>query len=222
MLVDEDIPLNHGVLRPIEIVLPECLLNPRPGITPETTPAVAGGNVETSQRVVDVLLGALGLAAASQGTMNNVVFGDATFGYYETICGGSGATADGPGASAVQVHMTNTRSTDPEVLERRYPLRVLEFSIRRESGGAGRHRGGDGTVRRLEFLRPLELSLLTERRGPHPPYGMAGGQPGAVGRNRLIRRDGTIHELPGIALVTVDIGDVLLIETPGGGGYGTP
>ena len=142
--IDEDIPLNHGVLRPIEIVLPTCLLNPKPGLTPETTPAVVGGNVETSQRVVDVLLGALALAGASQGTMNNVVFGDATFGYYETICGGSGATADGAGASAVQVHMTNTRLTDPEILERRYPVRVREFSIRRGSGGAGRHCGGDG------------------------------------------------------------------------------
>ena len=182
VLVDEDIPLNHGVLRPIEIVLPTCLLNPEPGPTPETTPAVAGGNVETSQRVVDVLLGALGVAAASQGTMNNVVFGDETFGYYETICGGSGATADGPGASAVQVHMTNTRLTDPEILERRYPVRVREFSIRRGSGGAGRHRGGDGVVRRMEFLRPLTLSLLTQRRGPHPPYGMAGGEAGAAGR----------------------------------------
>jgi 5-oxoprolinase (ATP-hydrolysing) len=222
LLVDEDIPLNHGVLRPIEIVLPECLLNPPRGDTPETTPAVAGGNVETSQRVVDVLLGALGVAGASQGTMNNVVFGDATFGYYETICGGSGATADGPGASAVQIHMTNTRSTDPEVLERRYPVRVREFAIRRGSGGAGRHRGGDGTVRRLEFLRPLEVSLLTERRGPHPPYGAAGGQAGALGRNRLMRRDGTLVELGGIAQVAVEAGDVLVIETPGGGGYGAP
>jgi 5-oxoprolinase (ATP-hydrolysing) len=222
MLVNEDIPLNHGVLRPIEIMLPECLLNPRAGASAETTPAVAGGNVETSQRVVDVLLGALGLAGASQGTMNNVLFGDATFGYYETICGGSGATADAPGASAVQVHMTNTRSTDPEVLERRYPVRVLEFSIRRGSGGNGRHRGGDGTVRRIEFLRPLELSLLTERRGPHPPYGMAGGQPGALGRNQLIRADGSVQELPGIAQTQVEAGDALVVETPGGGGFGTP
>jgi 5-oxoprolinase (ATP-hydrolysing) len=220
MLVDEDIPLNHGVLRPIEIVLPECLLNPRPGMTPETTPAVAGGNVETSQRVVDVLLGALGLAGASQGTMNNLLFGDTTFGYYETICGGSGATADGPGASAVQIHMTNTRSTDPEILERRFPVRVREFLIRRGSGGAGRHRGGDGTVRKLEFLRPLTVSLISERRGPHSPYGMAGGEPGALGRNTLVRHDGSQVELPGIIQLTVEPGDVLVIETPGGGGYG--
>lgn len=220
VLVDEDIPLNHGVLRPIEIVLPACFLNPKPGATPETSPAVAGGNVETSQRVVDVLLGALGIAGASQGTMNNVLFGDGTFGYYETIAGGSGATADAPGASAVQIHMTNTRSTDPEILERRYPVRVREFSIRRGSGGAGRHRGGDGTVRRLEFLRPLTLSLLTERRGPHPPYGTAGGEPGALGRNYLIDRDGSRIELPGIIQSTVEAGITLVVETPGGGGFG--
>jgi 5-oxoprolinase (ATP-hydrolysing) len=220
LLVEEDIPLNHGVLRPIELVLPRCLLNPKPGPTPESTPAVAGGNVETSQRVVDVLLGALGIAGASQGTMNNVIVGDRAFGYYETICGGSGATADGPGASAVQVHMTNTRLTDPEILERRFPLRVREFSIRRGSGGNGRNRGGDGVVRRLEFLRPLTLSLLTQRRGPHPPYGAAGGEPGSIGRNQLIRAEGSQLTLPAIAEVQVAPGDVLVIETPGGGGFG--
>jgi 5-oxoprolinase (ATP-hydrolysing) len=220
VLVDEDIPLNHGVLRPVEIVLPTCLLNPKAGDSPETTPAVAGGNVETSQRVVDVLLGALGVAAASQGTMNNVVLGDETFGYYETICGGSGATAEGPGASAVQVHMTNTRLTDPEILERRYPVQVQEFSIRRGSGGNGRHRGGDGIVRRLEFLRPLKLSLLTQRRGPHPPYGMAGGDAGALGANRLIGPDGSEIQLGGIAQLEVAEGDILVVETPGGGGFG--
>jgi 5-oxoprolinase (ATP-hydrolysing) len=222
LLVDEDIPLNHGVLRPIEIILPNCLLNPAPGPTPESSPAVAGGNVETSQRIVDVLLGALGIAAASQGTMNNVVFGDATFGYYETICGGSGATAAGPGADAVQVHMTNTRLTDPEILERRYPVRVREFSIRRGSGGAGRHRGGDGVVRRLEFLRPLTLSLLTQRRGPHPPYGMSGGQPGAIGSNRIVRAVGGVQTLCGTDQFSLSAGDTLVVETPGGGGYGEP
>jgi 5-oxoprolinase (ATP-hydrolysing) len=220
LLVAEDIPLNHGVLRPIEIVLPECLLNPLPGATPETTPAVAGGNVETSQRVVDVLLGALGLAGASQGTMNNLLFGDTTFGYYETICGGSGATADGPGADAVQVHMTNTRLTDPEILERRFPVRVRRFAVRRGSGGQGANRGGDGVVRELEFLRPLTVSLISERRGPHPPYGAHGGGPGAIGRNRLVRADGTTVELPGIIQLSVEPGDVLIVETPGGGGYG--
>lgn len=222
LLVEEDIPLNHGVLRPIDIILPRCLLNPASGPTRESSPAVAGGNVETSQRVVDVLLGALGVAAASQGTMNNVVFGDGTFGYYETICGGAGATATGPGADAVQVHMTNTRLTDPEILERRYPVRVREFAVRRGSGGEGRHRGGDGAIRRLEFLRPVILSLLTQRRGAHPPYGAAGGLPGRPGRNQLLRADGTIAELPGIVQVTARLGDILKIETPGGGGFGPP
>ncbi len=132
-----------------------------------------------------------------------------SFGYYETICGGSGATAAGPGADAVQVHMTNTRLTDPEILERRYPVRVREFSIRRGSGGAGRHRGGDGVVRRLEFLRPLTLSLITQRRGPHPPYGVAGGEPGALGSNRLDRADGEVIELPGTAQINVMAGDML-------------
>jgi 5-oxoprolinase (ATP-hydrolysing) len=195
-------------------------LNPAAGDSPETTPAVAGGNVETSQRVVDVLLGALGVAGASQGTMNNVVLGDATFGYYETVCGGSGATAEGPGASAVQVHMTNTRITDPEIFEQRYPVRVQEFSIRRGSGGEGRNRGGDGIVRKLEFLRPLTLSLLTQRRGPHPPHGAAGGEPGMLGVNRLIKADGSTIALSGIAQLEVGERDILIVETPGGGGFG--
>ncbi len=220
VLVDEDIPLNEGALRAVEIVLPNCLLNP-PRVEPlADSPAVAAGNVETSQRVVDVLLGALGLAGASQGTMNNVLFGNEQFGYYETICGGGGATADGPGADAVQVHMTNTRSTDPEVLERRHPARLLEFSIRRDSGGAGQHTGGHGAVRRIEFLEPLELSLITQRRGKHPPYGMQGGSPGAAGQNLLVRADGTREVLPAICEVSVQPGDVLTIKTPGGGGFG--
>lgn len=222
LLIDEDIPLNEGVLAPVELILPECLLNPREGPTPETTPAVVGGNVETSQRVVDVLLGALELAAASQGTMNNLLFGDATFGYYETICGGSGATSQAPGADAVQVHMTNTRLTDPEVLELRYPVRVREFAIRRGSGGTGRHAGGCGVRRRIEFLRPVEVSLLAERRGPFPPYGLAGGRPGALGRQALERADGSRQPLPGRVEFLAAAGDVLEIETPGGGGYGPP
>ncbi len=221
LLIDEEIPLNEGVLAPVRLVLPECLLNPPQGESVEQCAAVAGGNVETSQRVVDVLLGALGLAAASQGTMNNLLFGDATFGYYETICGGAGATPTRDGADAVHTHMTNTRITDPEVIERRYPVRVREFSIRRGSGGSGEHRGGDGVVRRLEFLRPLEVSILSERRGPYPPYGLAGGQPGALGRNTLLRADGRIIELDAKAQFTVELGDILTICTPGGGGWGT-
>jgi 5-oxoprolinase (ATP-hydrolysing) len=196
------------------------LLNPSAGSTPETSPAIAAGNVETSQRVVDVLLGALGIAAASQGTMNNLLFGDESFGYYETICGGSGATAEGPGASAVQVHMTNTRMTDPEVLERRYPVRLHEFSILRGSGGAGKYRGGDGVVRRIEFLRPVELSLISQRRGPHPPYGVEGGGPGELGRNTVIRADGRREPLGGFAHLSVSTGDIVVVETPGGGGFG--
>lgn len=219
-LIDEDIPLNQGVLEPIRIVLPECVLNPPAAARAEDCPAVVGGNVETSQRTVDVLLGALGLAAASQGTMNNTLFGDATFGYYETVCGGNGATAAGPGADAIHTHMTNTRLTDAEVLEIRCPVRLREFSIRRGSGGAGRHRGGDGIVRKLEFLRPLEVSLLTQRRGPYAPYGLHGGASGALGRNTLIRRDGTTRELSGAEQFHAEAGDVLVVETPGGGGWG--
>jgi 5-oxoprolinase (ATP-hydrolysing) len=225
LLIGEDIPLNQGVLAPVEIILPECILNPPERQRPEDCAAVVGGNVETSQRVVDVLLGALGLAAASQGTMNNLLFGDATFGYYETICGGSGATANADGADAVHTHMTNTRLTDPEVLEARYPVRLHEFSIRRGSGGAGQHKGGDGVIRRIEFLRPLTLSILSQRRGPYPPYGLAGGQPGALGKNTLQRVGQTFlsaESLAGLVQTEVQPGDILTIETPGGGGFGAP
>lgn len=221
LLIGEDIPLNQGVLTPVKITLPECILNPPEGATPAESAAVVGGNVETSQRVVDVLLGALGLAAASQGTMNNFLFGSETFGYYETICGGSGATADVSGADAVHTHMTNTRLTDPEVLEQRFPVRLLEFSIRRGSGGRGKHDGGNGVVRRVVFLTPLRVSLLTQRRGPYPPYGLGGGEPGALGHNTLIHRDGRVEALPSATLLNVQTGDCLLIETPGGGAFGT-
>ncbi len=221
-LIDEDIPLNAGILSPLTIRLPDdCLLNPRADDDPAKCAAVVGGNVETSQRIVDAILGALGVASASQGTMNNLSFGDGTFGYYETLCGGSGATATADGAHAVHTHMTNTRLTDPEVLEARYPVRIVEFRIRHGSGGAGRRRGGDGAVRRIEFLRPLQVSLLTERRGPYPPFGLEGGAPGALGLNTL-RRRGTPKEevLSGKAQVEVEAGDVLTVQTPGGGGYG--
>ncbi|MBL8826451.1 MAG: hydantoinase B/oxoprolinase family protein, partial [Planctomycetaceae bacterium] len=207
-------------LAPVEIVLPECLLNPPEGPTPLESAAVVGGNVETSQRTVDVILGALGVAAASQGTMNNTLFGDATFGYYETICGGAGATPQAAGASAIHTHMTNTRLTDPEVIELRYPVRVREFSIRHGSGGAGLHRGGDGIIRRLEFLRPLDVSILSQRRGPYAPYGLHGGASGALGRNTLYRVDGSSEVLAGQVQFHAASGDVLQIETPGGGGWG--
>jgi 5-oxoprolinase (ATP-hydrolysing) len=220
-LIDEDIPLNQGVLAPVEIVLPTCLLNPPEGDSPEHSAAVVGGNVETSQRVVDVLLGAFGIAAASQGTMNNLLFGNNSFGYYETICGGSGATAHADGADAVHTHMTNTRLTDPEILEQRYPVRLHEFSIRRGSGGAGKHRGGDGVVRRIEFLQPLVVSTICQRRGAWKPYGVAGGEPGQLGANSIRDAAGREEELAGCIQLQVAAGDILTIETPGGGGSGS-
>jgi 5-oxoprolinase (ATP-hydrolysing) len=220
-LIAEDIPLNSGVLDPVEIVLPECLLNPPERDDPAECPAIVGGNVETSQRVVDTLLGALRVAAASQGTMNNLTFGDDTFGYYETICGGSGATPDADGADAVHTHMTNTRLTDVEVIERRYPVRIRRFAIGRGSGGTGDHRGGDGIVREIEFLKPLTVSMLSERRGPFAPFGLHGGDLGQLGKNTLASRERQRPEdLGGKFAIDVQPGDVLTIETPGGGGYG--
>ncbi|HWB00456.1 MAG TPA: hydantoinase B/oxoprolinase family protein, partial [Pirellulales bacterium] len=220
LLIDEEIPLNQGVLKPVKIILPECLLNPPAGNSAADCAAVVGGNVETSQRVVDVLLGALGLAAASQGTMNNLLFGDSTFGYYETIGGGAGATVEANGADAVHTHMTNTRLTDPEVLEQRYPVRVNEFAIRRQSGGQGLHRGGNGIMRQLEFLRPVEVSIVSQRRGPYQPYGVEGGSPGALGRNSRVHTDGQHEILSAQVQFKADAGDQVLIETPGGGGWG--
>jgi 5-oxoprolinase (ATP-hydrolysing) len=226
-LIDEDIPLNAGVLMPLEIIVPAgCLLNPVPDPDPAKCPAVVGGNVETAQRVVDVILGALGVVAASQGTMNNLIFGRSAsegrpgFGYYETICGGAGAGPAFDGADAVHTHMTNTRLTDPEVLEDRYPVRLRRFEIRRGSGGAGEHRGGDGIIRELEFLEPLVVSLLTARRNSRP-YGADGGRPGLPGRNVLNPDAVAPRELPGAFQVETAPGDVLRIETPGGGGMGT-
>jgi 5-oxoprolinase (ATP-hydrolysing) len=222
LLIERDIPLNAGVLLPLRIVLAPGLLDPPAASDPARCPAVAGGNVETSQRLVDVLLGALGVAAASQGTMNNLILGDASFGYYETIAGGAGAGAGFAGADAVQTHMTNTRITDPEVLESRYPLRLRRFAIRRGSGGAGLQRGGDGVVREIELLAPLEVSILSQRR-TRAPYGLAGGAPGKPGRNLLRRRgDERWEELPPIATFMAGPGDLLRIETPGGGGWGAP
>ncbi|MEO1337980.1 MAG: hydantoinase B/oxoprolinase family protein, partial [Myxococcota bacterium] len=209
-MVGEPIPLNSGCLKPVSLMVPEgCLLNPDP------ERAVCGGNVETSQRVVDVLLGALDLAAASQGTMNNFTFGDSSFGYYETIAGGAGATADAPGCSGVHTHMTNTRITDPEVLEARFPVRLWRFALRTGSGGQGHHRGGDGVVREIEALRPLDVSLLTERR-TRAPFGLNEGEAGATGRNT---HNG--HEVLAKTYFRANTGDRVQIETPGGGGYGS-
>lgn len=220
LLISENIPLNEGVMNAVTIKLPECFLNPIPASEPGECPAVVGGNVETSQRIVDVLLGALQAAAASQGTMNNWLMGNSSFGYYETIGGGSGATAAGRGADAVHCHMTNTRLTDPEVLETRYPVVLREFSIRRGSGGAGHHRGGDGMIREIEFRTQLTVSLLTSRR-VNSPYGMQGGMPGARGLNQLMSDGECPRTLNSRCEIQVKPGDRLRIETPGGGGWGS-
>jgi 5-oxoprolinase (ATP-hydrolysing) len=195
------------------------MLNPPFPDDPAEAPAVVGGNVETSQRLVDTLIKALGLAACSQGTMNNLLFGNERFGYYETVCGGAGAGPGFAGASAVHTHMTNTRITDPEVVEHRYPVRLERFGIRRGSGGEGRWPGGDGAVRELTFLEPVSLSLLTQHR-VEAPYGMDGGSPGRPGRQTLVRATGEVEELDSVDGREVGPGDRLILETPGGGGWG--
>jgi 5-oxoprolinase (ATP-hydrolysing) len=220
LLIAEPLPLNEGILRPVDIRIPPGMLNPPFPEDPAEAPAVVGGNVETSQRLVDTLIKALGLAACSQGTMNNLLFGNARFGYYETVCGGAGAGPGFAGASAVHTHMTNTRITDPEVVEHRYPVRVESFGIRRGSGGEGRWRGGDGAVRELTFLEPMSLSLLSQHR-VEAPYGMAGGGPGRPGRQTLIRASGEVEELAPVDGREVGPGDRLVLETPGGGGWGS-
>ncbi len=213
-LVKSDIPLNAGCLKPLEIIIP-----PGSMLNPEPPAAVVAGNVETSQYIVDALFGALGTMAASQGTMNNFTFGNADYQYYETICGGAGAGPDFPGTDAVHTHMTNSRITDPEVLETRFPVRVEEFSIRRGSGGDGRFKGGNGVVRKISFLKDMNAAILSSHR-KLPPFGLKGGKPGKCGKNRIIRRNGTVIELEGQAGFEVQKGDVFVIETPGGGGYG--
>jgi len=213
-LVPDDIPLNAGCLKPLDIIVPDAsLLNPR------YPAAVAGGNVETSQAVVDALFGALGVMAAAQGTMNNLTFGNASHQYYETICGGAGAGAEFDGASAVHTHMTNSRLTDPEVLETRYPVLLEEFAIRHDSGGRGHHRGGDGVLRRIRFREPMTVAILSTRRETEP-FGLARGGAGSPGANMIIRTDGEIIALRGRDEIAVDAGDQILIATPGGGGFG--
>ncbi len=225
-LVNDDIPLNAGCLKPLRVIVPEgCMLNPRPPA------AVVAGNVETSSCVTNALFGALGVMAASQCTMNNFTFGNATHQYYETISGGSGAgvwkdgsgrvTGGFDGTAVVQTHMTNSRLTDPEVLEFRFPVRLDSYEIRRGSGGAGRWKGGDGGVRRVRFLEPMNASILSNGRTV-PAFGMAGGAPGAVGINRIERHDGSVELLGHIGSADMLPGDVFVIETPGGGGYGEP
>lgn len=215
-LAGDDIPLNEGCLTPLTIKTPpQSLLDPSPQA------AVVAGNVETSQHIVDALLLATGALAGSQGTMNNLTFGDAARQYYETICGGAGASPRAPGVSGVHTHMTNSRLTDPEILENRLPVLVEAFSLRAGSGGDGHHRGGDGVRRRLQFLAPLVVSLLSTRRDTAPP-GLAGGGFGATGAQTLVRADGTTQALEGLFRITVEPGDSLEIETPGGGGWGRP
>jgi N-methylhydantoinase B/oxoprolinase/acetone carboxylase alpha subunit len=214
-LVKDNIPLNEGCLKPITLIIPDnCLLNPG------YPAAVVAGNVETSQAIVDCLYGALGIMAASQGTMNNFTFGSDRYQYYETICGGSGAGNGFHGTDAIHTHMTNSRLTDPEVLEWRFPILLERFQIREGSGGWGRYRGGNGVVRYLRFLEPMTASIVSNHRQV-PPFGLAGGQAGQVGRNWVKRCDGAIEDLGSTAQVNLNSGDIFVIETPGGGGYGT-
>jgi 5-oxoprolinase (ATP-hydrolysing) len=188
-------------------------------LAPSPPAAVVAGNVETSQHVVDALYGALGVLANSQGSMNNFTFGNARYQYYETISGGSGAGEGFDGTDVVQTNMTNSRLTDPEILERRFPVRLERFGVRRGSGGAGRHRGGEGVERRVRFLEPMQAALLSTRRD-HAPQGVAGGGAALAGQQRLIAASGAVKELPGCFSVSVQPGDAIEIQTPGGGGYG--
>ncbi|HAY48805.1 MAG TPA: 5-oxoprolinase, partial [Thalassospira sp.] len=213
-LVDDDIPLNAGCLKPVNLIVPEgSMLNPR------YPAAVVAGNVETSQHVTDTLYAALGVMSGAQGTMNNFTWGNDTHQYYETICGGSGAGPDFDGTSGVHTHMTNSRLTDPEVLEWRFPVMLESFEIRKGSGGNGKFKGGDGTTRRVRFLEDMTASILSNHRRV-PNQAVAGGEPGKLGRNAIERVDGTVIELKGTDGAEMHPGDVFIIETPGGGGYG--
>lgn len=219
LLLDEAIPLNDGLMEPVELILPTGMLNPLFEDDPELCPAIVGGNVEISQRLTDTILKAFGIVAASQGTMNNTLFGNDRFAYYETVCGGCGAGKGFNGASAVHHHMTNTRITDPEIMEHRYPVRMEEFSIRRGSGGKGKWKGGDGVRRVMTFLEAVNLSVLTQRRRSGP-YGLHGGESGQSGRQQLSRKTGEQVELGSVHNINLDAGDRFIMETPGGGGYG--
>jgi 5-oxoprolinase (ATP-hydrolysing) len=219
LLLNEPLPLNEGILEPVRIVLPESLLNPDFSKSRQECPAIVGGNVEVSQRLTDTLLKAFGVVACSQGTMNNLMIGNEGYSYYETICGGCGAGPGFNGAHGVHHHMTNTRITDPEILEHRYPLRLVEFSIRKRSGGRGAFRGGNGVIRIVEFTSVSTVSILSQHRIIRP-YGMQGGKKGKRGRQIIIRADGVKEKLTGITGITAYPGDKLVIKTPGGGGWG--
>jgi 5-oxoprolinase (ATP-hydrolysing) len=214
LLLDSQIPLNDGFLRPVTIVVPGGSM-----LAPQFPAAVVAGNVETSQAITDALLGALGAQAGSQGTMNNFAFGDDTRQYYETIAGGSGAGPGYAGTDVVQTHMTNSRLTDPEVLEARFPVLVEEFAVREGSGGEGEWRGGDGAVRRVRFRERMRANILSNRRKV-APAGLHGGADGALGVNRIERADGSVETLGATASADMQPGDVFVIETPGGGGWG--
>ncbi|WP_245894470.1 hydantoinase B/oxoprolinase family protein, partial [Chamaesiphon polymorphus] len=215
-LVDDDIPLNAGCLKPLHIIVPTGSM-----LAPQYPAAVVAGNVETSQAIANALYGALGVMAAAQGTMNNFTFGTDRYQYYETICGGSGAGATFPGTDAVQTHMTNSRLTDPEVLELRFPVLLESFRIRAGSGGRGKYSGGNGVIRRIRCQEAMTMGILSGHRLV-PPFGLAGGESGAVGRNSIERKDGSVELLGSKAEVQMNEGDVFSIETPGGGGFGTP
>jgi 5-oxoprolinase (ATP-hydrolysing) len=213
-LVNDDIPLNAGCMKPLEVIIPQgCMLNPH------YPAAVVAGNVETSQAITDALYGALGVLAASQGTMNNFTFGNTKYQYYETICGGSGAGEDFNGTDAVHTHMTNSRLTDPEVLEWRFPVILESFTIRENSGGKGKYHGGNGVIRRLRFLENMTAGILANHR-VIPPFGLCGGKAGMIGKNYVERNNGTVKKLGSKAVVEMNPGDIFVIETPGGGGYG--
>ncbi len=208
------VPMNEGCLRPVSIRVPKGSM-----LRPTYPAAVVAGNVETSQVVTDALFGALGTMAAAQGTMNNLTFGNARYQYYETIAGGSGAGPGFDGSDVVQTHMTNSRLTDPEILESRFPVLLEAFAVRQGSGGAGTWRGGNGAVRRIRFLEPMQAGILANRRKV-APFGLEGGGPGQTGRNAIERANGTIEELPATAAAELQAGDVFVVETPGGGGFG--
>ncbi|USX11790.1 hydantoinase B/oxoprolinase family protein [Oxalobacteraceae bacterium OTU3CAMAD1] len=215
-LVNDEIPLNAGCLKPLKVIIP-----PGSMLNPHYPASVVSGNVETSTCITNALYGALGVMAAAQGTMNNFTFGNAKYQYYETISGGSGAGPGFDGTSVVQTNMTNSRLTDPEILEFRFPVRLDSYEIRQGSGGAGKWRGGDGGVRKVRFLEPMTAAILSNNR-IHAPFGMAGGEAGALGRNTVLRADGGVEQLGHIGKVDMQPGDVFVIETPGGGGYGEP
>jgi 5-oxoprolinase (ATP-hydrolysing) len=219
LLVNEPLPLNEGLMKPITLHIPNGILNPRFESDPKECPAVVGGNTETSQRLVDTLLKAFKRAGCSQGTMNNVLFGNDSFGYYETVCGGVGAGPDFDGASAVHQHMTNTRITDAEIMEYRYPVRLERFEVRPDSGGKGKHRGGDGVIREITFLERVSLSVLTQHRRV-VPYGMDGGDDGKPGEQYIIRKNGEREILDYIDGSELKENDRFILKTPGGGGYG--